>query len=281
MSISIIYDKQFVSLGDGRFIPLMIIGDSSMTVNNGGREKTSRNWGCMNTNGKSCTSTLDQMMEAINNRRSDLMGKYKDYNDNAYGFFDGVSISARHPSKSTFGMLRGLFTTGAKKALTVEQLARKWVGLSVHTYIANTDKDRIAELGLMPLNRGFISTEDLRSFIDNEAPKYINAGVYLNFSLSLDAYDLFELKSLRKHFYPVDNKSHKSFSNNTHWIIEIIGSGFYKKGGSRKISITHVRELAKKYASEKSANSKIESLSQLYRQPFKTVKIEKKIAETV
>lgn len=273
MSYSLIYDKQFVSLGDGRFIPMTIIGDSSMTTNDGGREKTVRNWGSFNIYDMPYASTLDQMMEAIYNRRSELLDSYPDYNDASYGYFTGLSISGNSTGNTSFGMLKGLFSSGIKKALTVEQLASNWVGFSVQTYISSTNEDRISKLGISPLNRGFISTADLKSFMDNEADKYVKAGIHLIFTFNLDAYDLRELRSIRQQFFPTVKKSTKSNLNGNYWVIEIEGNGYYKKGGSSKISVTYVKELAKRYATEQSAKSRSLSLSSLYSNNFKAVEV--------
>ena len=63
MSYEILYGQQFVDLGEGRVLPLILSGSNNCTMYHGGREIRERNWWCFGPDGP--CSTKDGLMKWI------------------------------------------------------------------------------------------------------------------------------------------------------------------------------------------------------------------------
>jgi len=150
MSYSIIYDKQFVKVEENnteKFIPFVLIGDNNCYDFNNRRTRNWHNFSYI-LNGEGF-STLEKMLskaekerDSIIKRNNESNEKYikedrkdwtEDYSDDRWGYFTSLSIGGS-TTKTTFNNYKGIFKTGCKKAVTVEELFRSNHGsISIET----------------------------------------------------------------------------------------------------------------------------------------------------
>jgi len=148
MSYEIIYNKQFVKVSETEFIPIILVGSNNCTeMSNRGRERRARGWWTFKymLDGK-CVGTLEQMLNKCENNRIEYMKSNDDYNDKNFGYFSSLSIGGSSTRNTTFGMYKGLFKTGCKKALTVEEL-HSW-GLSLRVMHGYVNDEYLKKTGL-------------------------------------------------------------------------------------------------------------------------------------
>lgn len=130
MSYEIIYDKQFVKVED-KFIPMVLIGSSNLFEYSGARV---RNWDNLTVKSDKILFTEEEMLEYCDNLRQGIIDRnnerernewFDEYDDKAFGYWSSIAIGGRSTANTTFGMFKGIFKTGVKKALTIEQLAEE------------------------------------------------------------------------------------------------------------------------------------------------------------
>ena len=159
MSYEIIYDKQFIKVQspkgvDGStkdmFIPMVLAGSNNCYEwSPNGKERRARSW---------FPWTLDvglmgeefQFLGYWNESRNEIIKRnearerdewYDQYDDKSFGYWTGISVGSKGTHRTTFKNITGIFTTGIKKALTIEQLASEGVGVIVKSGYITRDKD--------------------------------------------------------------------------------------------------------------------------------------------
>ena len=95
MSVDIIYEKQFIDLKDGRYVPLLLSGSSNCyEYSSNGRERRARNWWLLTPipRFEHFAPTLNEMLNMCDELRNDLQFQWDDYED---GSFQGRARSTR------------------------------------------------------------------------------------------------------------------------------------------------------------------------------------------
>lgn len=133
MSYEIIYDKQFAKVGD-KYIPFVLAGSNNCYDFSGRRTRSW--WSILNDKP---LYTLEEMIEHAESVRQNIINRNKAtlkeypnwdiYDDSRFGYFASISKGG-HCSNFTYGNFKGIFTTGAKKALTLKQLQDEGVVVS-------------------------------------------------------------------------------------------------------------------------------------------------------
>jgi hypothetical protein len=183
MSYEIIYNKQFVKVSETEFIPIILVGSNNCTeMSYNGRERRERSWWTFKyvLDGK-CIGTLEEMLKSCEDNRIEYIKSNDDYNDKNYGYFSSLAIGGASTRNTTFGMYKGLFTTGCKKALTVEEL-HSW-GLHVEVRHGYVNSEELEKTGLERKSYCPKSTSELVERVKEleEYYKGTNIGVYVMF----------------------------------------------------------------------------------------------------
>ena len=144
MSYDLIYDKQFIRVQKEKktlFVPMVLSGSSNLydTNYNGKSERRVRSWFPFTLN-VGLLGTLEQFVAYWENARAEVIERanerigtdyYTAYDDKAFGYWTGLSVGGRSTRGTTYASVVGIFTTGAKKSLTIEQLACEGVSVCV------------------------------------------------------------------------------------------------------------------------------------------------------
>lgn len=204
MSFSIIYDKQFIKVGE-KYLPIVLAGDSNVykTEWTNGRniEKRTRDfYSFVHEQGEKFLYTEEELIAYAENHRNDLIKRNEEneystdkYSDKSFGWFSGIAIGGRSCASTTYGNFKGVFTTGCKKALTVEQLLEfKGGSFMVDFHSFNHKFSSTAR-----------STKELLEVIEQalEYERINNDRVYVSIYLRED-----ELKWVRREFFPTAKK---------------------------------------------------------------------------
>lgn len=136
MSYGIIYDKQFIRVKKDNktlYVPMVLSGCSNVydTNYNGKSERRTRSWFPFTLN-VGLLGSIEQFVTYWENVRAGVIERTNErigtdyftaYDDKAFGYWSGLSVGGRSTSGTTYASVVGTFTTGAKKSLTIEQLA--------------------------------------------------------------------------------------------------------------------------------------------------------------
>ncbi len=147
MSYEIIYDKNFIKVeekGIEKFCPIVLTGSNNCYDMNNRRSRSWWNWDYF-TNGDGF-ATLKSMLEKTQSERSEQMKRERDseYSDKSWGNYTGLSFGGG--CQATFGQYEGIFKTGAKKAVTVEQMIEV-VGYGITVGVGYYSKEKVEKQG--------------------------------------------------------------------------------------------------------------------------------------
>lgn len=138
MSYEIIYNKQFIKLSDGNFIPLIYAGSSNCyEYSSNGRERRERSWFSYNfiCDGD-FKATEVQMLSKMDEYRNSLIDRYTEddkYCDSMFGYYSSLAID-RHTTKTSFKKWQNIVKFGVKRALTLKQLIEEGVVIKIGKY---------------------------------------------------------------------------------------------------------------------------------------------------
>jgi len=137
MSYSIIYDKQFIKVEENeveKFVPIILVGSNNCYDHNNRRSRSWWNFTYI-LDGKGF-GTLEELIKGAKEERERKIKENKEsnaqyiadghpgytdeYDDSRWGYFTGLSFGGG--CKATFGQYLGIYKTGCKKAVTVEEL---------------------------------------------------------------------------------------------------------------------------------------------------------------
>ena len=167
MSYEIIYDKQFIKVSEDKFVPMILAGSNNCYEwsPNGG-ERRARSWWAYNING-SVILTQQEMVEYAKSVRQGIIDRntsrekdewYEEYDDKSFGYWSSIAINGG-TRNTTYGQFEGIFKTGCKKALTIEQLMDEQVNVIVkNTYYTEKMKE---EYGIEPFSKSVSSGQEL------------------------------------------------------------------------------------------------------------------------
>ena len=276
MSYEIIYGKQFVKLSETEFLPIILTGSNNCYEATGGRRSRSWwNWTYM-LDGKHYGS-LEQMLAKCEENRNDYIKRNKEritegdtdvYDDKHYGYWSSLSIGGS-TRNTTYGMFKGIFITGCKKAMTVEELKAEGIDLVVRNgYVYHDDK------GLKGKERKSLypeTSEELRRYIAEleEYYKGTNVGVSVDF-LSGEHRILDMQKSKNKELIKDRVKVAKQV---TEYFVFKFSKGWFLKGTRNGLRYAYEQRGGKRIYNEKTAQRFCEKLNKRHSQHFEVEKI--------
>lgn len=268
MSYEILYDKQFIDLGDGQFVPMILAGSNNCTefgYNN--RERRARSWysltflfGYQRPYG-TCQEMINTFEDAFAKQSERLSDKdIKDLKRSfgSYGYY------YRNGRPMSYGEHLGLTKTGCAKALTVEQLKEVGVSVSVSAYVYNSDqfKKDYPNIEL----KSFVphTSAELKQVLDEYKEYYENTKVSIFITINADEN---KMKFVRK-FYKNKNKVLTKLDSywtivapNGNYFVKLIRRGFYSYKWSPIPYIV--------YSNESNAKRRVNSLNKRFKGEFK------------
>lgn len=255
MSYSIVYDKQFIKVGE-KYLPIVLAGDSNLYEGYGKREKRVRNFHTfIHERGLQFLYSEENLIKKADDYRLSLMERERseDYSDNNFGFHTGIAIGGRSTMATTFGHYKGIFKTGCKKALTLEQLNsyRKGFKVSLRSYSSGFFK--------------YANTSDELETILDEALEWErenNKTIYVSISLHYD-----DLKWLKRQFFPIKKPTTKTLNvGDTYYILKYNDPSssrnynYFKKFLKHGFKGSILESMAKKFLNKKHAEKQMEIL---------------------
>ena len=105
-------------------------------------------------------ATLEKMLEKTQSERKSKMESERDeeYSDKRWGYYTALSFGGG--CKATFGQYEGIFKTGVKKAVTVEQLL-EYSGGYVSVSSGYYDSEKLEKFGKKPFSHSVKTSEEL------------------------------------------------------------------------------------------------------------------------
>lgn len=256
MSHQIYYGKQFVKLNNNKLLPFMWEGSNNCTEFSwNGRERRERNWSRQGyfSNGK-MFPTAEDILKSIDDFRQGYIERYKDdvedkYDDKRFGWFAGCRLTGKHGM--TFGEFKGMFTTGIKQAMTVEEL--KTFGIDLVMWVYHYKPEDITDKGFEIKERLHFNTTDEVEQKYNEWKEYYGElADRITFYLDCEDYQYDRLKKSRTKAKVKREKVRKEFDS--YWVLSVKGGGYYVKSTRRYIRHTPHSDYAKQFVDEASVN---------------------------
>lgn len=151
MSYSILYRSMFVKLSDGRFIPMMEMGDNNVwDCNYGrGRDRRSRDWSNINLNHGQKFFTEDEIKDNLkewNNAFEAHIAKDMESGDEwerkmaqtkDFGYYEAIRVYGKHTTM--FKDVKNIILSGVKNCISIEDAIKK-CGLKI-TYWKKEEGD--------------------------------------------------------------------------------------------------------------------------------------------
>lgn len=138
MSYSILYRSMFVKLSDGRFIPMMEMGDNNVyDASYRGKARRSRSWSNLNLQRgqkfftedeikkylKEWNDECEQQRERYRNSEDEWEREHADKTN--FGFFQGIAVYGKGGTWGTkFNDVKNIVLSGIKNAITVEEAVK-------------------------------------------------------------------------------------------------------------------------------------------------------------
>ncbi len=272
MSYEVIYDKQFIKAeknGEDVFIPMLYGGSNNcIQFDRSSRGRRERSWFVLTyiLKGRQF-GTLAEMVKNAEDERLRIIARNEEsnerykvegneswcdkYSDEKFGYFTSLAIGG-HTSNTSFGKYKGLFVTGCKKALTVEQLLELRVSVTIYTSIYSNES--LAEFKAMGKEEFRIYPQTSAELIEKIewAEEYLK-DTKVSFYIRIDA-DERQMKNIRAKMFPKTKKKELvsldkfyvvSDSNTRAYLIKLTGRGY---------SYSHYgRSMAKRFATIKQA----------------------------
>lgn len=274
MSYSIIYDKQFIKLPNGKFVPMILAGDNNVyEVTSGRKGRRARDWNNYSyaLKGKKYGSLEEMLANSEEQRKSSYEREVsyrkandeepiteKDYNDR-FGWFTALAMGSKHTSATTYSMYVSLFKTGVKKALTIEQLKEVGISCNVHTSYFGLDEMR-AE-GVEPFTLYAQTSQELLDIIDAKEAEL--SGKKTNFYISISANER-SMKMLRTKYFPTTKKTAKVIDPNDYYVLQN-ESGYFVKNTKFGYQYQYYEGgRVKRFESDKAAQSMLKRIKGSY-----------------
>lgn len=153
MSYSILYRSMFVKLSDGRFIPMMEMGDNNVyDASYRGKARRSRSWSNINLNRGQKFFTEDELRKYLDmwfneseqkrdrDRNSDLDWARESAEKASFGYYEAISVYGKGGThETTFKDVKNIVLGGVKNCISVEDAVKK-CGLKI-TYWKKEEGD--------------------------------------------------------------------------------------------------------------------------------------------
>lgn len=138
MSYTIFYRSMFVKLSDGRYIPMMEMGDNNVYDASWGRGKArrSRSWSNLTLNKRQKFFTKEEIVDYLNKWNEECEKQREDYRnsedewkknhaDNAFGYFQAIAVYGKGGTWGTkFNDVKNIVLSGIKNAISVEEAVK-------------------------------------------------------------------------------------------------------------------------------------------------------------
>ena len=263
MSYEIIYDKQFVKVGENKFVPMVYAGSSNCyEFSPSGKERRSRSWCSMRISDK-LAYTLEEMVSYAENLRQGIIDRnnkrekdewFDEYSDKDFGYWSAIAINGK-TRNTTYGQFKGVFVTGAKKALTIEELGVN--NISVIITESYMGKER-SEIDIPKFYKRVNCSEDFEEVVNdfNETFKDTKIRPIVEYSGMYDE----TAKWLRKKYFSKPKREKVAVEVDKFYTIYVVGVGYFDsllRGGGYRYSIYSARL---KYETEKEAKRKLNYL---------------------
>jgi hypothetical protein len=285
MSYEIIYLKQFIRIpkeGGDLFVPMVYGGSNNcIQFDKSNRGRRERSWFALTyiLQGKRF-GTLAEMLSNAEAERERIIQQNKvrnedyktkgqenycdEYSDKRWGYFTSLSFGGG--CKSTFGQYKGLFITGCKKALTVEEL--KEFGINVNIYSSIYSEEAVAKLKAAGKQSIYYNVQTSAELIDklNEYEEYLKDAPYVSLYITIDA-DERDMKRIRREKFPTKKGKPVYKEVEKFFVVkDVVNSNYIIKATRNGYRYTfHGAIWAKKFGLEKAAQRWAKSLNEKYR----------------
>lgn len=270
MSYEIIYSKQFIKLSNDRFIPMVLAGSNNCyEVNWNGREKRSRSWNNLTyfaLEGETA-GTLDEMLANLEEHNNDYRKRNPDYDESRYGYFASLEIRG---TKTNWGNLLGLYKTGCKKALSVEELNENGIHFFVYSYPHEAEEEKLRAISMEPFHTVFKTTEEIEDFIQNVEPKLKAAKISFYYSMNASEE---QITRIRRKYFASEPKEKKEVTATQGFAIEILDYGYFTKKTRSGFLYSRHEDGGKQFLKEKDAQKKAKEFESKTRHKTKVVPI--------
>lgn len=279
MSYQILYDKQFIKVGEGLFVPMVYWGSNNCTeTSTTGKERRERSWSVFKLTGK-WFDTKENFLQACDEEKVEIIkrneesneGYIKDgrgewcteYSDEKFGYFTGIQTNGS-THNSTFGQYKGIFSTGCNKALTVEQLRDERIIVRVSSYLYKGNYEEIGK----EKSGGYPKTGEELITMLNDLEEYYK-GTDVSIHVSLSGADEYRMKAVRRRYFPRKTRWERNIVDvEKYWTIVVDGVYFSRKTRyGYKYSPNYP---CVKYATEKKVNSRVKTLNKNSSYKFST-----------
>ena len=217
MSYSILYRSMFVKLSDGRFIPMMEMGDNNVyDASWRGRARRSRSWSNMNLNKGQKFFTKEEIVKYLNEwndeceqqreryRNSDDAWQREHADKANFGFFEAIAVYGKGGTWGTkFNDVKNIVLSGINNAITVEE-AVKNCGLKI-TYwqsgegISYFDRQQYVR---------FETEEEMFAIIEE---KFSNSGYYFVYNENNMMNKFYSMRKAMKGFLKLSGRKCEKF----------------------------------------------------------------------
>ncbi len=286
MSYDIIYDRQFIKAEkDGKevFFPIIYAGSSNCyEVKGKGCGRRSRSWENYSfaLKGK-FYGVLDEMIAEAVSFRENLIERNKEnlkeytnwdvYSDERFGYFTGLYFNGNR--KTSFGQYKGMFITGCKKALTVEDLREFDVCVNVHTSSYSAKELEVAgkkEIYFYPK-----TSQELIEKID-EFTEYLKDVPNVSMYISINA-DERTMKRIRETKFPTKKSRPEYKEVDEFFVVHIANYGYFHSSKRYGFRYTPYQSSGKRFISEKAASKFVKRFSERHSQYIPNIeKVEEK-----
>jgi len=274
MSYDLIYAKQFIKVEtekEIKYIPIVLAGSSNcFETTSSGRERRARSWYNLRSFAKTM-ATEKEMLDNVyaereriiarNNERLKESPNWDKYDDKLFGYFSALAIGGRHTSNTTFGMYRGLITSGVKKALTVEQLRKYSVSVYISVFSASFDKEKNKIADELNKNFGYVSTTAELLLSIEHYEKIKTSDLVLNVKISaIDDAKAPCLKRAHLEFHPKERKETQKVELDKYFVIKT-SHGYFNRLLPRGYRYSYFLNSAKVFETLPQARKYIEKLA--------------------
>lgn len=276
MSYEIIYDKQFIKVekdGKEQFCPILLAGSNNCYDYNNKRSRSWQNWNYF-LKGEAF-GTLEEMLQIANEHREEKIQSNKrsneenikngrpewndEYDDSRWGYFTALSMGGG--CQTTFGQYIGIFKTGCKKAVTVEQLLENCGNLRIESSYRADEK--LKEFGKEAFVKYPKTSEEFVQMIA-EVEEYIK-GTETSYYISISGGDEIA-KRIRSRLFPKTKRVKVRHEVDSCFIIMEVTKGLpVVKNNRNSFSYGYRKDSAKKFLTEKDAKRYAKRMNDKFR----------------
>jgi hypothetical protein len=155
-------------------------------------------------------------------------------------------------------MYEGIFKTGVKKALDVEQL--RGVGIYVYAYTSRYEIEELASKGIEPFKTYVNTSAELQQLINEKAALFAEKDAKADFRIGMDASEL-SIKKLRQKFFPVATTIKKEINPNDFYVLQSDKGFYFNKNTKFGYKYSYSENGAKKFETEKAAEKTLRRIN--------------------